>query len=169
VWPLRDAVDKAGMTAIVKIAICERERLAAIRVHDKVLVLQTMYWPDEIREAVEVPEAGAKSEELAAARALIDQMTVDFDPERYTAQYREALLAAIEAKAKGLEVVTPPTPQPETGGKVLDLMAALKASVERAKKTRQEPPAEPNKSEAAHPKTRKKATKATKPTARRSA
>lgn len=164
---LRDAIDKAGMTAVVKIAIRERERLAAIRVRGQVLVLETMYWPDEIRDAVEAPESGAKGEELAAAQALIDQMTVDFDPEQYTDQYREALLAAIEAKAKGREVVTPPTPQPDTGGKVLDLMAALKASVEQAKKTREAPAVEPEKRQAAHPKARKKPAK--KASARRSA
>lgn len=166
---LRDAVDQAGMTAVVKIAIRERERLAAIRVRDQVLVLETMYWPDEIRDAVEVPEAGAKDDELSAAQALIEQMTVDFDPEQYTDEYREALLAAIEAKAKGREVVTPPAPKPETGGKVLDLMAALQASVEQAKKTRQEPAASPKKREAAHPKARKKATKTAKSASRRSA
>lgn len=160
---LRDAVAKAGMTAVVKIAIRERERLAAIRVRDEVLVLETMYWPDEIRAAVEVPESATKGEEVAAAQALIDQMTVDFDPERYTDHYREALLAAIEAKAKGREVITPPAPKEEEGGgKVLDLMAALKASVEQAKKTREEPSAAAKKSAPAHPKGRKKAAKTAK-------
>jgi DNA end-binding protein Ku len=157
---LRDAVSKAGMIAIVKIAIRDRERLAAIRVREDVMVLETMYWPDEIREPVEVPESGAKGEELKAAQALIDQMASDFDPEQYPDRYREALLAAIQAKAEGGEVVTPPAaPEPETAGKVVDLMAALKASVEQAKKTRQEP---------AHPKGRKKAA-AKKPASRRSA
>lgn len=160
---LRDAIDKAGMIAIVKIAIRDRERLAAVRVRGEMMVPETMYWPDEIRDAVEVPEPGAKDEELKAARKLIDQMTSDFDPEQYTDVYRESLLAAIEAKAKGGEVVTPPpSPESETGGKVVDLMAALKASVEQAKQTRQEP-----KAEQAHSKARKKAAK--KPTSRRSA
>lgn len=157
---LRDAVSKADMIAIVKIAIRDRERLAAIRVREDVMVLETMYWPDEIRDPVEVPEPGAKDAELKAAQALIDQMASDFDPEQYPDRYRQALLAAIEAKAEGGEVVTPPaTPEPETAGKVVDLMAALKASVEQAKKTREEP---------AHPKTRKKAA-AKKPASRRSA
>lgn len=166
---LRDAVDKAGMTAVVKIAIRERERLAAIRVRDRVMVLETMFWPDEIRDAVDVPEASAGGEELAAAQALIEQMTVDFDPEQYTDEYRQALLAAVEAKAKGREVVRPPAPKEEGGGQVLDLMAALKASVEQAKKTRQEPAAGAGKREAAHPKARKKAAKTAKSTGRRSA
>ena len=157
---LRDAVSKAGMIAIVKIAIRDRERLAAIRVREDVMVLETMYWPDEIRDPVEVPEAGAKDAELKAAQALIDQMASDFDPQQYPDRYRAALLAAIEAKAEGGEVVSPPAaPEPETAGKVVDLMAALKASVEQAKKTREEP---------AHPKSRKKAA-AKKPTSRRSA
>ncbi|MEY9935646.1 DNA end-binding protein Ku [Catenulispora sp. GP43] len=166
---LRDAVDKAGMIAIVKIAIRDRERLAAIRVRDEVLVLETMYWPDEIRDVVEVPEPGAKDEELAAAQALIEQMTVDFDPEQYTNKYREALLAAIEAKAKGREVVTPPAPKEEGGGKILDLMAALKASVEQAKQTRQEPAAGASKREAAHPRARKKTAKTARSSTRKSA
>ncbi|WP_344660096.1 Ku protein [Catenulispora subtropica] len=152
---LRDAIEKAGMTAIVKIAIRERERLAAIRVREEVLVLETMLWPDEVREAVEVPESSAGADELAAAQALIDQMTVDFDPEQYTDHYREALLAAIDAKAEGREVITPPAPPEEAGGKVLDLMAALKASVEQAKMTREEP----KKRAAAHPKSKKKTAK----------
>ena len=159
---LRDAIDKAGMTAVVKIAIRERERLAAIRVLDQILVLETMYWPDEIRAAVDVPESGAESDELKAAQALIDQLTTDFDPERYPDRYREALLAAIDAKAEGREVITPPAPKEEGGAKVVDLMAALKASVEQAKKTRAESSDEPKKREPAHPKGRKKAAKTAK-------
>ncbi|MFD0632316.1 Ku protein [Catenulispora yoronensis] len=161
---LRDAIEKAGKTALVKIAIRERERLAAIRVREEILVLETMYWPDEIRPAVDIPESDPKRDEVAAAQALIDQMTVDFDPEQYTDHYREALLEAIEAKAKGREVITPPAPKDDEGGaKVLDLMAALKASVEQAKKTREEPPAEPKKRAPAHPKGEKKAAKSAKP------
>jgi DNA end-binding protein Ku len=165
---LRDAIDKAGMTALVKIAIRERERLAAIRVRGEMLVLETMYWPDEIRDAVQAPERGAKDNELKAAQSLIDQMTVDFDPEQYTDSYREALLAAIEAKAKGRQVVTPSAPKAETGGEVLDLMAALKASVEQAKKTRRETKPGPAK-QAEHPRSRKKPAKTTKAATRRSA
>ena len=162
---LRNAIEKAGKIAVVKVAIRERERLAAVRVRDDVLVLETMYWPDEIRPAIEAPPASADDEELRAARKLIEEMARDFNPEQFTDEYRVALLAAIEAKAEGREVVTPAAPKVETGAKVMDLMAALKASVEAAKKTR---PAEKKPAKrAAHPPARKKPAK--KAAARRSA
>lgn len=151
---LRDALAKAGRTALVKIAIRgERERLAAVRVRDKVLVLETMFWPDEVREAVPVPESGADAAELKAARALIEEMTRDFVPEEYVNEYEVALRATVEAKAEGREVVTPPAGKMDTGAKILSLMDALKASVEAAKSSRDEP--------AAHPKARKKPAKKT--------
>jgi DNA end-binding protein Ku len=132
---LRDALEQSGKVAVVKVALRNRESLAALRVRDGVFVLETMLWPDEIRtpdfgfldEDVEV-----RSQELAMAGSLIDTLTGEFDPTQYKDDYREALQEVIEAKAAGREVVSTPDAQP-TSGTVVDLMAALRASVEAAK------------------------------------
>jgi DNA end-binding protein Ku len=137
---LRDAMESSGRVAVVRFAMRERETLAALRVRDGVLVLETMLWSDEIRKPdFDFLDKGAKVEpkpaELKMAELLIDSLSTDFHPEDYHDTYREALEEVIEAKVAGREVVTPPSPA-EGGAQVIDLMAALKASVEAAKKTR---------------------------------
>ncbi|HLZ36990.1 MAG TPA: Ku protein [Mycobacteriales bacterium] len=135
---LRDALEQSGKVAIVKVALRQRESLATLRVRDGVFVLEVMLWPDEIRtpsfgfldEDVEV-----RPQELAMAGSLIETLSGDFDPTAYTDRYREALQALIEAKVAGREVVAAqPGEQP---GVVVDLMAALRASVEAAKAGRE--------------------------------
>jgi DNA end-binding protein Ku len=132
---LRDALERSGKVAVVKVALRSRESLAVLRVRDDVFVLETMLWPDEVR----APEFGFLDEdvevrgpELTMAASLIETMTGDFDPSQYTDSYREALQAVIDAKVAGREVVQPEGAQPTAAG-VVDLMAALKASVEAAK------------------------------------
>jgi DNA end-binding protein Ku len=138
---LRDAMAASGRVAVVRFAMRERESLAALRVREGVLVLETMLWADEIREPdFDFLEGGKstaepKSAELKMAKLLIDSLSADFDPAEYHDSYREALEEVIEAKVAGREVVTPPAPA-EGGAQVIDLMAALKASVQAAKKTR---------------------------------
>ncbi len=135
---LRDALAQSGKVAVVKVALRNRESLATLRVRDGVFVLETMLWPDEVRapefefldEDVEV-----RPQELAMAGSLIETLAGEFDPSQYTDSYREALHAVIEAKVEGREVVQPASDQP-TSGTVVDLMAALRASVEAAKKGR---------------------------------
>ncbi len=103
---------------------------------DGVFVLETMLWPDEVRK----PDFGfldedisVRPQELAMAGSLIETLAGDFDPSQYTDGYREALQAVIDAKVAGREVVSA-RPSPRTsGGAVLDLMAALRASVDAAK------------------------------------
>lgn len=132
---LRQALEDSGKVAIVKIALRNRESLAALRVRDGVFVIETMLWPDEVREAefefldedVEV-----RSQELAMAASLIETLTGDFDPSEYRDGYREALEQVIEAKVAGKEVTAPAEAQPDSGT-VVDLMAALRASVDAAK------------------------------------
>jgi DNA end-binding protein Ku len=132
---LRDALENAGQVAITKIAIRSRESLAAMRVRDGVLVLHTMRWPDEIRR----PDFGfldedvaVRPQELQMAEALIASMTGDFDPTEFKDDYREALEQLLEAKASGGEVQ--PVPEvADTGAAVVDLMSALRRSVERAR------------------------------------
>jgi DNA end-binding protein Ku len=132
---LRDALEQSDKVAVVKVALRQREQLATLRVRDGVFVLETMLWPDEIR----APEFGfldedieVRPQELTMAGSLIDSLTADFDPSQYTDSYREALEAVISAKVEGQEIVQPAAEQ-QQGGAVLDLMAALRASVEAAK------------------------------------
>jgi DNA end-binding protein Ku len=132
---LRDALQNTGRVAITKIALRQRESLAAMRVRDGVLVLHTMRWPDEIRR----PDFGfldedvsVRPQELQMAEALITSMAADFDPTEFTDDYREAMTSLLEAKQTGGEV----QPVPETaepGASVVDLMSALRRSVERAR------------------------------------
>jgi DNA end-binding protein Ku len=138
---LRDALERSGRVAVVKIALRNRESLATLRVRDGVFVLETMMWPDEVRTpefAFLDDDVEVRSQELAMAGSLIETLAGDFDPTQYKDSYREALQAVIEAKVEGREVVQPKEAQP-TSGTVVDLMAALRASVEAAKKGR--PPA----------------------------
>ncbi|GII93059.1 non-homologous end joining protein Ku [Sinosporangium siamense] len=136
---LRDALERSGQVAVVKVALRQRESLATLRVRDGVFVLETMLWPDEIRvasfpfleEDIEVRQA-----EVSMAESLITTMVADFDPAEYRDAYREALQEVIEAKVAGREVVAPAAPAEEAGPSV-DLMAALRASVEAAKRERE--------------------------------
>jgi DNA end-binding protein Ku len=137
---LRDALQQADSVALVKVAIRTREALATLRVRDGVLVLETMVWPDEVR----APDFGfldedvtVRPQELAMAESLIESMTGEFDPDLYHDEYRQALEKVIEAKIEGREVVEQPVREEDTGS-VVDLMAALRASVAAAKKGRGE-------------------------------
>jgi DNA end-binding protein Ku len=134
---LRDALESSGKVAIVKIALRQRESLGTLRVRDGVFVLETMLWHDEVRatdfgfldEDVDV-----RSQELQMAASLIDTMSGDFEPTEYKDAYREALQEVIEAKIEGREVV-PQEPEEEAPA-AADLLSALRASVEAAKKDR---------------------------------
>jgi DNA end-binding protein Ku len=145
---LRDALEDSDMVGVVKVAIRNREQLATLRVREGVIVLETMIWPDEVRAAdfaflddgVEL-----RPQEKQMARQLLDSMAGDFDPEQFTDDYREALESVIEAKVEGREVVETEEPQPNAGN-VVDLMSALRASVDAAKKGRGEAGSAPAKS-----------------------
>ena len=134
---LRDALEKSGRVAVVKVALRGRETLATLRVREGVFVLEMMLWPDEVRTpdfAFLDEDVDVRQQELQMASSLIDSMTGDFDPTEYHDEYRKALESLIEAKVEGHEVLAPP-PAPEEAP-VVDLMAALRASVEAAKKGR---------------------------------
>jgi DNA end-binding protein Ku len=140
---LRDALIDSERVAIVKVALRQREQLATLRVREGVLLLNTMLWPDEIR----TPDFGFLDEdlkvrppELAMASSLIDSMAGEFEPETFTDDYRAALQEVIDAKVEGREVVQPEAAE-EAPAAAVDLMAALKASVERARAARGEEPA----------------------------
>ncbi|MFC0433157.1 Ku protein [Kutzneria buriramensis] len=125
-----EALRRSGRVALVKVAFRQRESLAAVRVRDNVLVLETLVWPGEIRTP-DFPfldeDVDVRLPELKAATALIDCLAGDFDPGEHTDAYREALDELIEAKAAGNEVIRPEVPlQPNGSG---DLLTALEASV----------------------------------------
>ncbi|MEV0400070.1 Ku protein [Actinoallomurus sp. NPDC050550] len=134
---LRDALEDSGKVAVIKVALRQRESLGTLRVRDGVFVLETMLWPDEIREA-DFPfleeDVDVRSQELQMAASLIDSMTGDFEPTDYKDRYREALEAVIEAKIQGKEVVAPEAEAEVPAA--ADLLSALRASVEAAKKGR---------------------------------
>jgi DNA end-binding protein Ku len=133
---LMKALKEKGLTGIAKIAIRNKEQLCALRPMDGTLVIETLYYPDEIREAPsEIETDGVKvtAAEMKMAEALIDLLAADFKPEEYKDEYREALQQVIDAKLEGVEVEVPEVARP---AKVTDLMTALKASVAAAKKQR---------------------------------
>jgi DNA end-binding protein Ku len=138
---LRDALDSSGMVGLVKVALRNREQLATLRVREGVIVLETMIWPDEVREASFAfldDDVQVRPQEQAMAESLVASMAGDFEPEQYHDDYREALQKVIEAKIEGREIVETAPAAPDTG-QVVDLMAALRASVEAAKRSRGEP------------------------------
>jgi DNA end-binding protein Ku len=135
---LRDALDSSGQVGLVKVAIRNREQLATLRVREGVIVLETMIWPDEVREAA-FPflesDVDIRAQERSMAESLVASMSGDFEPDEYTDDYRAALQEVIDAKVEGREIVETEEKQPSAGN-VVDLMSALKASVEAAKQGR---------------------------------
>jgi DNA end-binding protein Ku len=133
---LQQALDAEEQVGIAKIALRDKEHLATVRLKDDVFVLETMHWPDEIRQP-EFEELDKKvtvrDPEVKMARQLIQQLSADFDPEEFRDEYRTRLEQLVEQKVEGQEI-TVAAEQEEEPTKVVDLMEALKASVEEAKK-----------------------------------
>jgi DNA end-binding protein Ku len=136
---LRRALAETGMTAVAKIAFRDREHLCALRPLDGVLLMNTLHWPDEIRPASDLKGVDADVDvsprELQMAKALVENLAEErFDPNRFQDDYHEALMAVVSAKVQGQAVVS--APEVEAAPAVMDLMEALKASVDQAKKQR---------------------------------
>ena len=136
---LRQALEETQRLAVAKIALRDREHLAALHPLDGMMLLNTLHWPDEIRSAAELPglenDVKINARELQMAKSLIDNLAEEsFDPSRYHDGYREALQAVVTAKLEGQEAVEAPPVEAEP--KVMDLMEALKASVDAARKER---------------------------------
>jgi DNA end-binding protein Ku len=143
---LAQAMEEAGKVAIARFVMRSKQYLCAVRPKDGVLLMSTMVYADELNDASEIPELdeldGVKvsTKELDMARQLIHSLSADFEPERFEDTYRQQVLDLIERKAAGhTEIVAPPVVMEED--KVVDLMAALEASVQSAKKARQRHPA----------------------------
>ena len=135
---LRSVLADNRLSALCKVVIKDREALASLDPFDETMVLSTLYWPDEIRSVkdldVQADGADFKAAEKAMAEQLVAAMTKPFDPADYHDEYREALQELIEAKIEGRETVEAPAPEP---AKLVDLMAALQASVAAAGKARE--------------------------------
>jgi DNA end-binding protein Ku len=132
---LRSVLAERGLQAVCKIVLKDREQLAALDPHGRTMLLSTLYWPDEIRDVAELDlpdaEPDVRPAELDMARQLVEALSGEFDASRYRDEYRQALLAVIEAKVEGQPLEAPaPTPAP---GKLTDLMAVLEASVAAAR------------------------------------
>jgi DNA end-binding protein Ku len=128
---LRNALQQSGRVALAQVALRQRESLATLRVREGVLVLETLLWPDEIRDT-DFPfleqDVEVRPQELTMAASLIDSMTSDFDPDAYHDNYREALIELVEAKVEGRELLQPGTLE-IAASPAVSLTDALKASL----------------------------------------
>ena len=134
---LAHAMKDKNSVAICKVTLRDKEYLATLRLRDDVFVLETMHWPDEIRSASlsefdidEIPEP--RKQEVQMAEALIENLTEDFDPSQYHDEYRDRVLEAVKQKVEGQEITV--MDDGEEPAAVVDLMEALRQSVEAAKK-----------------------------------
>ena len=125
------ALDETGRVAIAKVVIRNKQHLAAVRPTGDTLVLETMYYADEVRQPEEAPRPQVRPAEVEMAKTLIENLAAKFDPEKYHDRYRNELLELLEKKAEGEPL---PEPQAQEGGEVVDLMEALRQSVAATKK-----------------------------------
>ncbi len=167
---LVQAMEESGKVGIAHFVMRTKQYLAAIRAHDGVMVLSTMVYADEVNDPTQIADIDdaiaveVSDKELVMARQLVDSLSADFDPAKFHDTYREAVVGLIEAKAAGDEIIAPRVEEEQAV--VVDLMAALEASVSAAKEARKrhptgrdetaedevrtapEPPAEPKKAAA---------------------
>ena len=131
---LRQVLAGKGLTAVCKVVIREREALAVLDPFEDTMMLTTLHWPDEIRSTADIDMGDDtfefKPAELAMADQLAEAMTADFDPARFRDEYREALMAVIEAKVAGQQVVEQPQAAETGSANLVDLMKLLEASVQ---------------------------------------
>lgn len=136
---LREALERTDRMAVVKIALRQRESLAVLRVRGKAIVLQTMLWPDEVRTPdfdILDDEIELRPQEVTMASSLVDSLTAEFDPTQFEDEYKQAVHELIEAKLEGGDVRQADggrRADPGGDAEVIDLLAALQQSVDRAK------------------------------------
>jgi DNA end-binding protein Ku len=139
---LRQALIEADRMAVVTVALRQRTSIAVLRVRDDVIVLQTMMWPDEVRQPDFKVEVGdVKDAEVKMAQMLVETLAGDFEPAEFEDDYAGAVDALVKAKIEGGEVKKTATTT-KTSGEVVDLLAALQKSVAAAKTARGEAPPE---------------------------
>ncbi|CAN5556227.1 hypothetical protein BH24ACT4_BH24ACT4_09470 [soil metagenome] len=143
---LLEAMEASGKVAVARFVMRTKEHVCALRPLDGRLVLSTMVYADEVNDPAEhealeaVSEVDVSAKERKVAEALIDSLTEPYDPAEYVDTYREKVLDLIEARASGATEVTEGEPAEEDDGKVVDIMAALEASIAEAKKSRKRHP-----------------------------
>lgn len=132
---LRAAMSQSKKIAIAKVTIRNKQSLCVLRIYKEVLVIETIFYPDEIRPIAEIPSLPKKAKpiekELTIAKHLIDNLTSKFEPKKYNDEYRETIKGIIDAKIKGKDVVIKPD-APENN--IIDLMEALRASVKKTER-----------------------------------
>ena len=128
---LTRALEETGKVAIAKIVIRNKQHLAALRPSNGTLVLETMYYADEVRQPERVGGGRLAKPEVELAKSLVENLSAKFDPNKYDDTYRKELLALLRAKEAGKPL---PEPAEDSSGEVVDLMAALRESVERTQK-----------------------------------
>ncbi len=130
---LRQALEQTGRAAVAKVAIRDKESLCLVRPHQDVLTLETMLYANEIRSMKDITfdGVGVSPKEIQMAVSLIENLSDSFDPQRYHDEYQVALKKVIDAKVAGAPLPAPPAERAE---KIVDLMEALRASVEATRK-----------------------------------
>lgn len=150
---LARAMEETGKVGMARFVMRSKQYLCAVRPKDGMLLLSTMVYADEINDPAEISELDAvesselSSKELTMAKQLVESLSTDFEPDKFEDTYRNKVLDLIERKAAG-ETGLVEVPEVETGEKVVDLMAALEASVAAAKDARKRHPAVPKRGEA---------------------
>ena len=131
---LKQALERTGKVAIGKIALRDREHLCRVALYENGLVLNTLHWPDEIRDfgqlTIPTDDSQVHKREVDMAVMLVENLSAKFEPEKFKDEYREAVEELAEAKAASKPL---PKAKPQPEGKVMDLMAALKASLDATK------------------------------------
>src|SRR5437870_1558076 len=137
---LERALEETGKVGIAKVVIRNKQHLACLRTYEGLLVLETMYYADEVRNPAsldgDLGKVQLRKPEVEMAKSLVENLSASFDPAKYNDTYRKELLQLIRAKAKGKPL---PEPGEEETGEVVDLMQALRESVERTKRARKAP------------------------------
>jgi DNA end-binding protein Ku len=132
------ALDETGRVAVAKVVIRNKQHLACLRPVDDALVLETMYYADEVRQPEAAPKPRVREAEVEMAKTLIENLAAKWDPERYHDNYRNELLDLLQKKAEGAPL---PEREEEAEGEVVDLMEALRQSVAATKRKRKKAPA----------------------------
>ncbi len=134
---LKKAMGESNKVAVGRVVIRSKEALAVLRVSGNTLIMNTMFYPDEVRSPAAIDELGYKVDlhenEVKMAVNLVENLSSSFNPEKYTNRYREVLMEAIHGKITGEEIQSAAVPE---ANNVVDLMSALKASIDLAKKER---------------------------------
>src|SRR5205823_4328972 len=129
--------EETGKVGIAKVVIRNKQHLACLRVRDGLLVLETMYYADEVRQPDQANgKVDLRKPEVEMAKTLVENLSSSFDPEKYDDRYRKELLQLLRAKAKGKKL---PEPEEAEEAEVVDLMAALRESVNRTKRSKARP------------------------------